>query len=645
MASTLTAVLETAAHGHEWPSALAALLDGPIPQRHIALRSDRAFTPGDVATLGSLRDRAQTHGITVSAECVLDDDADAIAWLGGAPTSLAAVVDATRALRQQGIAVRWWIPLSPVLVYRLEALYSLARAEAADPVLTPTGADAPVAQGRAALTTEDDLLFAADFVAYRLLDQEQALLSATRRGAYAALLQRLRAGGPNGEADGVSIPPDDGAGPGEARDGGRIRQQIAHAADVVGVLSDGVRGLLQWGRSKTPLGRRARPPLQAGDPLPRLMLIGAYGGDHIGDTAILGGVLLRMHARHGSTHAVLMSQRPEHTRHLVAMLETPVQVTVAPYVASEVAATLSQVDGVVFAGGPLMDLPKQLVLHLHTVSLARHRGIPFLVEGIGAGPFVRRASEWIARRLLEMADRIVVRTSSDAAAPLMAGLRPETGRDPAFDYLATRGATLTKRSAADDQWHDRLLRGTAGRMIVGVNIRPIRHEWTAGAEAGKQAEYTRMIAERFEQRLAEAMRRVHASAPRPVTFLFFPMNAIQFGMSDLRSAFRIKQLLGAEADFRVWEGGATLDGVIGILRTMDAVITMRFHAAVFALSQQRRVIGIDYRIGKSYKVTALLRDAGRGDDCCRIDEMTVEWLSERLMAAAGTPPAQSATIL
>lgn len=634
MAATLTAVLETSAHGHEWPSALAALLDSPVPQRHIALRSDRAFAPSDIAMLASLRERARAQGITVSAECVLDDDADAVAWLSGTATSLGAVVTATRALRQQGIPVRWWMPLSPVLIYRLEALYSLAKSEEADPVVTPTGADAPIAHGRTALTADDDLLFAADFVAYRLLDQEQATLSTTRRQAYAALLQALRSGDGRGQVDEVTIPPDDRAGPADPLDGERIRQRMAHLADVAGVLSGGVRGLLQWVGYQVRFPRRARPPVQAGERLPRLLLIGAYGGDHVGDTAILGGVLLRMHARHGSTHAVLMSQRPDHTRHLVAMLETPVQVTVAPYLASEVAATLEQVDGVVFAGGPLMDLPKQLVLHLYTASLARRRGIPFLVEGIGAGPFVRGASEWIAGRLLRMADRIVVRTSSDAAAPLMAGLSPETGRDPAFDYLATRGPTLTKRSAADDQWHARLLQDTAGHMIVGVNIRPIRHEWTAGAEAGQQVEYTRMIAARFEERLAEAIRRFHGSAPRPVTFVFFPMNAIQFGMSDLRSAFRIKQLIGAEADFRVWEGDATLDGVIGMLRTMDAVITMRFHAAVFALSQQRRVLGIDYRIGKDYKVTALLRDAGRGEDCVRIDEMTVEWLVDRLTDAA-----------
>ena len=62
-----------------------------------------------------------------------------------------------------------------------------------------------------------------------------------------------------------------------------------------------------------------------------MLIIGAYGGEHIGDTAILGGVLLRIHRRYGTTRAILMSQRPDHTRHLVPMLDTPVDVTVEAY--------------------------------------------------------------------------------------------------------------------------------------------------------------------------------------------------------------------------------------------------------------------------------------------------------------------------
>jgi polysaccharide pyruvyl transferase WcaK-like protein len=108
------------------------------------------------------------------------------------------------------------------------------------------------------------------------------------------------------------------------------------------------------------------------------------------------------------------------------------------------------------------------------------------------------------------------------------------------------------------------------------------------------------------------------------------MNAIQFGLSDLRSAYRLRRLLRGDVDFRVWEGDATIDGVIALLRRLDIAITMRFHATIYALVQQLKVIGVDYRVGRRDKVAALLGDFGHADDCARIDEMTTDWLLERL---------------
>ena len=79
------------------------------------------------------------------------------------------------------------------------------------------------------------------------------------------------------------------------------------------------------------------------------------------------------------------------------------------------------------------------------------------------------------------------------------------------------------------------------------------------------------------------------------------MNAIQFGQCDLLSAYRIRRHLGSDVDFRVWQADASLDGVVSLLRRVEIAITMRFHATIFALSQECKVIGIDYRIGKRDK--------------------------------------------
>ena len=207
-----------------------------------------------------------------------------------------------------------------------------------------------------------------------------------------------------------------------------------------------------------------------------------------------------------------------------------------------------------------------------------------------------------------MANNIVVRTTADQSAAIMRRLHTTTMQDPAFDYLATRGKKLTRLPANDAAWIESLLANTEGRMRIGLNMRPIRHLYTTETSTRNRAGYTRFVEARFEERLVEAMRRFHKALTSPPCFIFFPMNAVQFGLSDLRSAYRIKRLTGGEVDFRVWEDDASIDGVIALMRELDVAITMRFHAAIYALSQKLSVIGVDYRVGIKDKVAALLDD-------------------------------------
>jgi polysaccharide pyruvyl transferase WcaK-like protein len=628
-------------HGREpglrVPTALRALL-----QLKTALVFAPDLAPGDpewpehVADLIHAQVTARSRRLELAAGFMLDDEADAFATLAGQPSSLSRVLAASRALVREGLPVRWVVPVTPALLWRLDAIFSLAKDEQVDAVLTAS---------EGAALGPDELLFARDFIRYRLLSEDRAGSSAGRLAHYEALLGSFD---PDRESSFASVP--------SAKlelDGDSARQTASLAPrpaaawltaldstpdaayarsqklkDIGEVALEGQKALWQW--AYTQASDRARPDHGNKRQLQSVLLIGAYGGEHIGDIAILGGVLFRIHRRYGTTRAILVSQRADHTRHLVPMLETPVSVSVAEYDQATIANHLAQVDGVVFAGGPLMDLPKQLTKHLYTVSLARRMQKPFVAEGIGAGPFARKPSEWVARRLLRMAERVSVRTTDDAKKPLVRGLLAERGQDPAFDYLATRPETLTRIPDVDRPWLTRLVAGTEGRLTVAINIRPIGHLFTAGAKGQAQEARTIEIEKEFYAQLADGLRRFQARAKQPVTFIFFPMNAIQFGMCDLRSAYRLGRHLGPDLDYRVWEGDASLDGVVELLRKMDVVITMRFHATIFALSQKRAVVGIDYRPGKRDKVAALLDDCGKPDQYCRIDELTGPWLADRL---------------
>ena len=367
-------------------------------------------------------------------------------------------------------------------------------------------------------------------------------------------------------------------------------------------------------------------PPKAPDRLNSVVIIGAYGGDHIGDAAILGGTLLGLHTRYGVTRATVMSGRPAHTRKLAEGLSTPVEIDVAPYRASEVRRALAEADGLVLGGGPLYGSPRILSRHLAAVSSARRRSLPFVVERIGMAFFGNAPTRWAGRRIVESAARISLRTSASARHPLMEGLTAEVGPDPAFDYLKAH-EELDRLPSADAEATRGLLAGAENSLKIGINLRPTLDRWRDLSDLSRDT-----VDRIFMTKLAEGLIGFARASNRPVTYVFFPMNAIQLGMSDLSAAYELRRAVRGAVDLRVWEADASLDGVVHLLRRLDAVIAMRFHASIFAVTQDLPLIGIDYFAGAGGKVSEMLADLGCSEDGSTVERFTPEWLVERLAA-------------
>lgn len=366
------------------------------------------------------------------------------------------------------------------------------------------------------------------------------------------------------------------------------------------------------------------------------LLIGAYGGEHVGDAAILGGVLLELHAHFGTRRALLGSLRPVHSQRLVRSLEVPVDVQVFDYEPGLAKERLRVADALIFAGGPLMDLPNLLVKHWNMALEARHLGIPFIIDRIGVGPFVRWPSRLVARSIARLSTSLSVRTSGASRQPELRGMAAQVRSDPAFAYLDSRGPgpnALTQLQTRDRETVDSLLRGAEGKFKVGINLRPIRHLWSPeGEPASRQAE-TQCL-ERVAEALAVTAKKI------PTRFIFFPMNPIQLGGSDLLSAWQLHKLVGRRADFQVWQGDPEIDGLLYLLRGLDAVVAMRFHACIFALSQGIPTLGIDYYAHAGGKVEDLFSDRASPGNAARIDTLDTHWLAHKLEAiarAAGYP--------
>jgi len=74
-----------------------------------------------------------------------------------------------------------------------------------------------------------------------------------------------------------------------------------------------------------------------------------------------------------------------------------------------------------------------------------------------------------------------------------------------------------------------------------------------------------------------------------------------------------------------------IDALLYLLRNLDMVLAMRFHACIFAMSQGRPTIGIDYDIGAGGKVLQLFRDRELVEDVRRLDEADIYFMVERLL--------------
>ena len=355
-----------------------------------------------------------------------------------------------------------------------------------------------------------------------------------------------------------------------------------------------------------------------------IALIGVYGLEHVGDIGILGGVILRINELYGVKHVKLFSTKPEYTQRLASGLDIPVTLDVYPAKAAAYKNQLQHCDAVIWAGGPLMELPTVLIRNLSVIHSMKKQGKPFIIEGIGVGPFKRKISLWSARQIALNASYVNVRTHGDAVNPILENINVTIGCCPAFDYLKTRQQKLTKLSEIDKESVDKLLNKTEGRVLIGLNIRMIRHFYSAEkVGSSKSMENT------FLNQLTDGLKQYAQKTNKPVTVIFFPMNLIQVGKSDLVAAYQIQKLLGNEVDMRVWEADPNLDGVLYLLRRLDIALTMRFHACIFAMSQKIPTIGIDYQFGG--KVEQLFNDSNLKDDVCRMENLEANWLNSRLI--------------
>ena len=164
-----------------------------------------------------------------------------------------------------------------------------------------------------------------------------------------------------------------------------------------------------------------------------VLVIGQYGGEHVGDSAILGGVLQSLPV---SSTVDIASIRPDRTKFwLTGLVNIRQKVRVLSI--SEAFQNIRRYERIVFGGGPIMWLPTILLYHYALVLLSSRQSI---IEINGCGIIESRSKIFkiIVKQILRRAQKIEFRSSYSM---IFCEEHRITGakliEDPAITYMLT----------------------------------------------------------------------------------------------------------------------------------------------------------------------------------------------------------------
>lgn len=314
---------------------------------------------------------------------------------------------------------------------------------------------------------------------------------------------------------------------------------------------------------------------------PKVLVLGWYGTETIGDLAILAGLMARHRAERPGTTFVVPSRHPEYTSHNLRRMG--LQADVTSYGDPALLGDLWACDTVIIGGGPLMDIPE--LAHLASVfERARALRRRTIVDGCGIGPAHWPETRRRVRRILRAADHVRLRDAASAqlAATLVETVAAEVVADPAVDWVRSTGIT----------W-----RGRADGPIC-VFARALTSEYPQATSPAAATQAVAAFLRSLRQACPEREVRLQAMHHFPV------------GGDDRLHARKLRELVG--------DDGVHVDEVprmpletLEIMAGAAFVVTMRFHALVFAHTLGAPLLAIDYTAGG--KIASFLEAAGRAD--------------------------------
>ena len=340
-----------------------------------------------------------------------------------------------------------------------------------------------------------------------------------------------------------------------------------------------------------------------------VVICGAYGRGNAGDDAILEAILQEMHSIDPDMPITVLTKDPKATR-LTYRVRTAGRMDVGTWKKAMRHAGL-YING---GGSLIQDVTsrRSLWFYLHNIQAAHKAGCKVQMYGCGIGPVLREQHRKLAANVLNASVDVITLREPDSLKELqsMGVTKPE--------ILLTADPALTLPAASEDEIDSVLLRAgipPRGKYLCFAlrNWKGFEDKAPLFAQAAKYAYETYGLTPVFaavEKHLDPVAGRLAAAG----------LDIPHYFLDDAGSAGTI----------------------IGALSRMQAVVSMRLHALIFAAGQGIPLAGVVY----DPKVSAFLRYIGQ-ENFLDLDALTADALKamiDRMVSSPISPEEQAAAV-
>lgn len=309
-----------------------------------------------------------------------------------------------------------------------------------------------------------------------------------------------------------------------------------------------------------------------------VLMSGYYGFNNLGDEAILLSMLRNIQKIGENIKITVLSNNPDETHQ-----KYDVDV-VYRFSFTDVLSAIRKCDVLLSGGGSLLQdstSTRSLMYYLSIILTAKFFKKKVMLYANGIGPVSRNLNRLMVKLVVNKADLITLRegNSYDEIKAMGVNVKSVVTADPVFTLDG-----ISKDSG-------KLLLENAGiptdKPLCGVSVRPVKN-------------WARM--DRFIEEMADLCDKIYEKHGRNIVFIVMQVpNDIDISMSVQAKMKHSSYIL--KEKYSPFE-------VLGILRSIDFILSMRLHTLIFAARQRIPLIGFIYDPKIKYYLDKLQMPSG-----------------------------------